>query len=327
MKKRVLSGMRPTGRLHLGHLVGALQNWVQLQEEYECLFMVADWHALMSEYKNPQMIRRFAVDNLIDWFACGIDPQRATIFIQSEVREHLELFMILSTIIPLAWLQRCPTYKEQIKELKEKELNTYGFLGYPVLQAADILIYKASFVPVGIDQLPHLELTRELVRRFNFLYKKEIFIEPQPILTEVPKLLGIDGRKMSKSYDNFIALSDSAQIILKKTLAMFTDPQRKKRDIPGRPWLCNVHSYYKVFKPELAPLVWEDCTRAKIGCQEDKARLGEILVKSLAEVHEKRKEFLSNKKLIQNILEKGNQKARKIAQQTLQEVKKVIKIK
>ncbi|MCM8778951.1 MAG: tryptophan--tRNA ligase [Candidatus Omnitrophica bacterium] len=326
MKKRVLSGMRPTGKLHLGHLVGALANWVKLQKQYSCFFMLADWHALMSEYQNPQEIKEYVFDNLIDWLACGISPEESVIFLQSEIKEHLELNMILSVLTPLAWLERCPTYKEQLKELKEKELTTYGFLGYPVLQAADILLYRASFVPVGQDQLPHLELTRELVRRFHHLYKKNVFVEPQALLTEIPKLLGIDGRKMSKSYGNFIALSDAPEVVRKKTEAMFTDPQRIKKDIPGRPWLCNVYTYYKVFKPELAENVWHSCMRAELGCKDDKRRLGEIIVETLKPIQERRDKFRKDRRLLEEILFQGNIRAKKIAQETLQEVKVVLKI-
>ena len=212
MKKRILSGMRPTGKLHLGHLVGALSNWAKLQDKYNCLFMVADWHALMSEYEDAKAMDEYAFDNVVDWIACGIDPKKSIIFVQSHVKEHLELDMIFSCITPLGWLERCPTYKEQLKEIKNKDLSTYAFLGYPVLQAADILIYKADAVPVGQDQLPHLELTREIARRFNHLYSN-VFPQPEAILTPVPKLLGIDGRKMSKSYDNTINLSDSSSVI------------------------------------------------------------------------------------------------------------------
>ncbi|OGX28400.1 MAG: tryptophan--tRNA ligase, partial [Omnitrophica WOR_2 bacterium RIFCSPHIGHO2_01_FULL_49_10] len=200
MKKRILSGMRPTGRLHLGHLAGALKNWVEMQEEYDCFFMVADYHALMSEYADPSAMKDNIIDNVADFLACGIDPEKSVIFVQSHVPEHLELNMILSTITPLSWLERCPTYKEQLREVEGRDLATYGFLGYPVLQAADILIYKANAVPVGDDQLPHLELTREIARRFHFLYKKEIFPEPEAIMTKTPRLLGVDNRKMSKSY-------------------------------------------------------------------------------------------------------------------------------
>lgn len=213
MKERILSGMRPTGKLHLGHLVGTLGNWVSLQESYECFFMVADWHALMSEYGNPKNIKQNIIDCVVDWVSVGIDPQKSTIFLQSAIKEHLELAMILSDITPLAWLERCPTYKEQLREESKRNLTTYGFLGYPVLQAADILLYKANVVPIGSDQLPHLEITREIARRFNKMYK-DILVEPESLLTKMPKLLGIDNRKMSKSYENFIALSDRPHLRL-----------------------------------------------------------------------------------------------------------------
>jgi len=225
-KGTILSGMRPTGRLHIGHL-SVLDNWVKLQEEYNCFFMVADWHALMSEYENPHKLKENIMDNLLDWLACGIDPKKATIFIQSHVKEHLELHMIFSIFVPLGWLERCPTYKEQLREIASRNLNTYGFLGYPVLQAADILVYKAEFVPVGEDQLPHLELTREIARRFNNFYGR-ILPEPEALLTKVARLPGIDGRKMSKSYDNAIYLSDGEEVVTEKVRNMFTDPQKAR---------------------------------------------------------------------------------------------------
>ncbi|TAN61247.1 tryptophan--tRNA ligase, partial [bacterium] len=237
-KKRILSGMRPTGKLHLGHLFGVLENWKKLQDEYECFFMAADWHALMSEYENPQSLRDNIIDNAADWLSCGISPDKSHIFIQSRVKEHLELHMIFSILTPLGWLERCPTYKEQLREITNRNLSTYGFLGYPVLQAADILLYKADCVPVGEDQLAHLELTREIGRRFNGLYKKEIFADPKAILSEASRLLGIDGRKMSKSYDNAIAISDEPQAIRKKVQSMFTDPRRIKLSDPGHPEKC-----------------------------------------------------------------------------------------
>lgn len=326
MKKRVLSGMRPTGKLHLGHLLGALGNWKKLQEQYDCLFMVADWHALMSEYENPKKIAEYSIDNVIDWIACGIDPERSTIFIQSKVDEHLELAMILGNLTPLSWLERCPTYKEQLRELKGRELTTYGFLGYPVLQTADILLYKAEAVPVGEDQLAHLELAREILRRFHHLYKKSIFPEPEAMLTQVPRLLGTDNRKMSKSYDNFIALSDSKEAIQRKVLQMITDPQRIRLSDPGHPDICNVFSYYKIFKPEQAKIVEAYCKGAKTGCTECKKNLAETLIEYLSPIQQKRKELVEDRKKLENILGKGNEKARKIAQQTMQEVRKLIGI-
>ncbi len=236
--------MRPTGKLHLGHLVGALNKWVELQDAYQCFYMIADWHALMSEYENPKEIEKYSYEVAKDFIAAGLDPNRCTIFMQSQISEHLELAMIFSDITPLAWLERCPTYKEQLRELKNRELTTYGFLGYPVLQAADIALYKANAVPVGIDQLPHLELTREIVRRFNTLYKREVFPEPEPILTRESKLLGLDNRKMSKSYRNFIALSDSPEVIEKKVVQMVTDPERIHVKDKGHPAVCTVFNYF-----------------------------------------------------------------------------------
>lgn len=323
MKNRVLSGMRPTGKLHLGHLLGALNNWAQLQDEYECFFMVADWHGLMSEYHDPSRIRKDTIECVIDWISCGIDPQKSTIFVQSDVKEHAEFHLLLSIVTPLTWLERCPTYKEQLRELKTKDITTYGFLGYPVLQASDILIYKAGFVPVGSDQLPHLELTREIARRFNSLYK-DIFPEPQPILTEVPKLLGLDRRKMSKSFENYIALSDPPGLIRKKTQSMFTDPKRIKLSDPGHPKTCNVYSYYKAFREELTEEVRDYCKKAKVGCTECKRRLAEILIARLSPIREKRRPLLKNKDLIKGILDEGAREARDIASKTMEEVRKII---
>ncbi|MCM8757658.1 MAG: tryptophan--tRNA ligase [Candidatus Omnitrophica bacterium] len=243
----LLSGMRPTGPMHLGHLVGALNNWLKLQESYRCFFMVADWHALMSEYKDPQIIKNYTIDNVIDWLSVGIDPNRSVIFKQSDVEEHLELAMILATITPLSWLQRCPTYKEQMKQLKLKDISNYAFLGYPVLQAADILLYKAEVVPIGEDQLPHLELAREIARRFHHLYKREVFVLPSSLLTEESRLLGIDNRKMSKSYNNYIALSEKPSDIKRKVLSMITDPKKIKKTDSGNPKICNVYTYHRIF--------------------------------------------------------------------------------
>lgn len=325
-KKRVLSGMRPTGKLHLGHLVGALSNWAKLQEEYECFFMSADWHALMSEYASPAAIKENIIDNIADWLSCGVSPEKSTIFIQSQVPEHLDLFIIFSCLVPLGWLERCPTYKEQLKELEEKSLTTYGFLGYPVLQAADILIYKGEFVPVGEDQLPHLELTREIARRFNNLYKKDILSDPQPLLTSFPRLLGIDNRKMSKSYGNCIYLSDAPEATRKKVMSMITDPQRVKLSDAGHPEECNVHSYYAVFKPEFKTELDRQCRASAIGCTECKKRLAEILIEVLAPIQEKRKKLLSDKQQILDIIDKGAERAREVTKKTLEEVKKVMGI-
>lgn len=322
--KRVLSGMRPTGPLHLGHLVGALSNWVELQAQYDCFFMIADWHALMSEYENPTEIQNYIFDCAVDWMSCGIDHKKSTIFVQSHVKEHLELGMVLSDIAPLSWLERCPTYKEQLREQKGRDLATYGFLGYPVLQAADILLYKADFVPVGEDQLAHLELTRELVRRFYHLYKKDIFPEPKPLLTKTPRLLGTDNRKMSKTFGNFIALSDPPDVIKRKVAAMITDPQRIKRTDPGHPDICNVYSYYKVFKYDIIAPLYKECIAAQIGCTDDKKRLADVIIEHLGPIQKKRKAYSSDKAQVKKILQSGAQKARDIAADTMRQVEKLV---
>jgi len=326
MKKRILSGMRPTGKLHLGHLVGALDNWIKLQDQYECLFMVADWHALMSEYERTKDLKENIIDNVVDWLACGISTDKATIFIQSEVKEHLELYMFFSIITPLGWLERCPTYKEQLREVTNRDLSTYGFLGYPVLQAADILLYKAGVVPVGEDQLPHLELTREIARRFNGIYRKDIFPEPEAMLTKSGRLLGLDGRKMSKSYNNFIAISEEPDIIRRKVQNMFTDPLRIKRTDKGHPERCNVHSYYEVFAPDEAKEIAISCRNAEIGCTECKKKLAERVVELLRPIQERRDSLLKNKKHIRDILDKGKERAREIASNTMNEVRSLLKL-
>lgn len=324
MKKRILSGMRPTGKLHLGHLVGALDNWVKFQDEYVCFFMAADWHALMSEYENPANLKENLIDNIIDWLACGISPEKSTIFVQSHVKEHLELYMFFSLITPLGWLERCPTYKEQLREVTNRDLSTYAFLGYPVLQAADIMLYKAQAVPVGEDQLPHLELTREIVRKFNGLYKNNVFPEPEAILTKSSRLLGLDGRKMSKSYNNFIALSEDPKDIRKKIQTMFTDPERIKLIDAGHPEKCNVHSYYAVFAPLRKKEIDGLCRQAKIGCTECKKELAEILIAFLEPIQAKRHELLKDKKKIADILEHGQKKAHAIAAETVNEIKELM---
>lgn len=343
MKKRILSGMRPTGKLHLGHLVGALNNWIKLQSEFECFFMVADWHALMSEYENPQDLKENILDNVVDWLACGVSPEKSVIFVQSQVPQHLELHIIFSIITPLGLLERCPTYKEQLREVTNRDLSTYGFLGYPVLQAADILLYKAQAVPVGEDQLPHLELTRQIARKFNHLYpvRKDtsghikfsngvygqgFFNEPKALLTEDTRLLGLDRRKMSKSYNNYIALSEEPDSIRKKVQSMFTDPARVRATDPGHPQECNVHNYYAVFSPgrekEISPL----CRQAKIGCTECKKELAAILIKFLEPIQERRNKLLKNKDGIFDILSLGRKKAAVIAEETISEVKKLLKL-
>lgn len=326
MKLRVLSGMRPTGKLHLGHLHGALENWKKLQDEYECYFLVADWHALTSEYADTKMIKDNIFEMVIDWLSIGIDPSKSTIFIQSKILEHAELHLILSMITPLSWLERNPTYKEQLDETRNRDLSTYGFLGYPVLQAADILIYKANKVPVGIDQLPHLEFAREIVRRFNFLYGV-VFPEPEAILTQTPKLLGIDGRKMSKSFNNSIYLSDPPEVITEKIKKMFTDPKRVRKVDPGTPEICNIFTLQKIYnkEKEVEEIAWQ-CKIAGIGCVDCKKILIPLMIERIIPFQERRRYYMSHPDIIKEILEKGISKAQKIANSTMNEVRRVIGI-
>jgi len=316
--------MRPTGKLHLGHLLGALKNWASLQESYQCIFSIADWHALMSEYENSKVLRGYGIDMAIDWLACGIDPQKSVLYLQSDVPEHLELQMFFSCLTPLGWLERNPTYKEQLREITSRDLQTYAFLGYPVLQAADILLYKADAVPIGEDQLPHLELCREIARRFNSMYKKEVFNDCKAILTETPRLLGLDNRKMSKSYGNTINLSDSENEVETKVVSMITDPKRIRKTDPGHPEECNVYSYYQVFAPQEAPAVHEWCSKALKGCVDCKKNLSMHINKELAPIREKRVKLEKNKDKIQDILNEGAQKAKVIAQKTMQEVREAV---
>ncbi|MBI3755931.1 MAG: tryptophan--tRNA ligase [Deltaproteobacteria bacterium] len=324
--KRVLSGMRPSGKLHLGHFHGVLENWLRLQKEHECFFFVADWHALTTEYNNPSAIQENIKEMALDWLSVGIDPERSTIFLQSTVKEHAELHLLLSMITPLSWLERNPTYKEQVEEVKDKDLHTYGFLGYPVLQTADIIIYKANMVPVGIDQAPHLELSREITRRFNFLYG-ETFPEPQTLLTETPKLLGTDGRKMSKSYNNAIFLSDPPDVIEKKILPMMTDPARQRRTDKGNPEVCPVYFLHKIYStPETIAWVEHGCKTAGIGCIECKKSLIPSIVKKLEPFQKKRAELVKNPDIVNDVLNRGNKRALKIAQETMTGVRKALKI-
>jgi tryptophanyl-tRNA synthetase len=321
VKKRVLSGMRPTGPLHLGHLHGVLKNWLSLQESYECFFFVADWHALTTEYENPRKIKEFTKELLLEWFSVGIDPERAVVFIQSDVKEHAELYLLLGMITPVPWLERNPTYKEMRENLRDKDLNTYGFLGYPVLQAADILIYKAQLVPVGIDQLPHLELTREIARRFNYLYQREVFPEPQALLSEVPKIPGIDGRKMSKSYGNAIFLNDTPEEVRRKILSFITDTQRPRKSDPGDPEArCVAFQLMKLYlSEEEKEEVISSCKAAKLGCRDCKQMFAEKVIAFLTPIWERRAKLLQEKDWYDKVRE-GGEKAREIAKQTMNEV-------
>ena len=326
VKKRILSGMRPTGPLHLGNYHGALDNWIAMQEEYDCFFFIADWHALTSDYENPGNIRRFVQEMMIDWLSAGLSPEKCTLFVQSSVMEHAELFLLLSMITPVPWLERNPTYKDQIIQLENKDLSTFGFLGYPVLQAADIIMYKANGVPVGIDQVPHIEITREIARRFNYLYGN-VFPEPDAILTQSSKILGLDRRKMSKSYHNAIYLSDSPEDIRTKVSTMITDPNRARRKDPGNPEICNVFEFHKLYSP---PSVVEEingqCRSAAIGCVDCKKIMAENLINALAPIREKRKYFEERPEMVQEIIASGNQKAQAVARQTMKEVRSAIHI-
>lgn len=316
--------MRPTGKLHLGHWVGALENWIELQKSHQCIFSVVDWHALMGEYEQSKGIAQNSIEMAMDWMASGIDPEKSILFVQSDVPEHLELHMILSCLTPLGWLERNPTYKEQLREITTRDLQTYAFLGYPVLQAADILLYKAQAVPIGEDQLPHLELCREIGRRFNFIYKKEVFQDCEAILTKTPRLLGLDGRKMSKSYQNAINLSDSEEEIRTKVSRMFTDPKRIKKSDPGHPDECNVFSYYSTFATSQTNDVRYWCTQAQKGCTECKQILAQKLSDVLKPVREKRRMLESSREKVVEILREGAKKARAIAQKTIAEVREVV---
>jgi tryptophanyl-tRNA synthetase len=359
-KKRVLSGMRSTGKLHLGNYVGALENWVRMQEQYDCFFFIADWHALTTDYADTSRLKENSVDVLLDWLAAGLDPAKCVMFIQSHVPAHAELHLLLSMITPLGWLERVPTYKEQKENIKEKDLGTYGFLGYPVLQSADILIYKADVVPVGEDQVAHVELTREIARRFNGFYAKPfvirrqgtravtsdgkvvqlesgvelepqtdyvihpkpVFPEPAALLTPAPRLPGTDGRKMSKSYGNAIMLSDPEPVVRQKLKTMVTDPARVRRTDPGNPDVCPVGDLHKIFSSkETMAKVYEGCRSAGIGCIECKSWAADALVKILNPMQERRKKYEDNPRLAWDILEAGSARARDVAGATMEDVR------
>ncbi len=325
-KKRILSGMRPTGPLHLGNLHGALLNWVQMQDEYDCFYFIADWHALTSDYENTDKILGFVREMMIDWLSVGLSPEKSTLFVQSHVKEHAELFLLLSMITPVPWLERNPTYKDQIVQLSNKDLSTFGFLGYPVLQAADIIMYKANGVPVGIDQVPHVEITREIARRFNYLYG-EVFPEPDAILTKTPKILGTDRRKMSKSYNNAIYLGDSPENIRKIVATMITDPQRARKSDPGNPDVCNVFEFHKIYSdPDTQKRIDKECRSAQIGCVECKKIMAENLINALEPIREKRAYYLQKPELVEEIINTGSDKARAVALRTMEEVRAAIKL-
>jgi tryptophanyl-tRNA synthetase len=346
-KKRALSGMRSTGKLHLGNYVGALENWVRMQDQYDCLFFIADWHALTTDYADTSRLKENSVEVLLDWLAAGLDPEKCVMFIQSHVPAHAELHLLLSMITPLGWLERVPTYKEQKENIKEKDLGTYGFLGYPVLQSADILIYKADVVPVGEDQVAHVELTREIARRFNVLYPRQdvqvgllqpgivspkvaeerlrrllVFPEPQALLTPAPRLPGTDGRKMSKSYGNAILLTDPEPVVRLKLKTMVTDPARVRRTDPGNPDVCPVGDLHKIFSSkETMAKVYEGCRSAGIGCIECKSWAADAIVKIISPMQDRRKKYEDNPRLAWDILEAGSARAREIAGATMNDVR------
>jgi tryptophanyl-tRNA synthetase len=319
--------MRPTGKLHLGHLAGALNNWAALQDEYDCFYFVADWHALTSDYADPSGIVDNAYDMVADWIAAGLDPDRSTLFVQSLVPEHAELFLLLSMTVPIPWLERVPTYKEQMAQLADKDLSTLGFLGYPLLQTADVIIYDARYVPVGEDQVAHLELSREIVRRFHNFYG-ELFVEPQPLLTTFPRLPGLDNRKMSKSYGNTINLSDDAESVRKKVMQMYTDPKRVRADVPGTVEGNPVFMYHDAFNPDVTQV--EDLKAryraGKVGDVEVKTKLAAALNAHLDPLRARRAKVLAKPSSLRDILHEGSRKARAIAEQTLERVRAAVKL-
>lgn len=322
----VLSGMRPTGRIHLGNYFGAVRNWVELQDRYQCCYFIADWHALTTDYGDPSGLGESTLEMAADLLAAGIDPEKSTLFVQSLVPQHAELHLLLSMITPLGWLERVPTYKEQIRELSNRDLSTYGFLGYPVLQTADILLYRAHLVPVGEDQASHLELSREICRRFNGLFG-EVFPEPKALFTPTPKVPGLDGRKMSKSYDNTINLADSPDEIRQKCKTMFTDPERLRRNDPGHPDTCNLFGFHKLFSPpELQEKVDRQCRLAQIGCVDDKGLIADQIISALDPIRQKREQLLRDRTTLFDILREGSSRAAERAQETMQAVRRAVSI-
>ena len=336
MKARVVSGMRPTGQLHLGHLVGALSNWVPLQEQYDCFYFVADWHALTSEYEKTDALVANGYDMVADWIAAGLDPEKSTFFVQSLVPEHAELFLLLSMVVPVPWLERVPTYKEQQENLKEKDLSTLGFLGYPLLQTSDVAMYDARFVPVGDDQVAHLELAREAVRRFNNFFgprgsasENVTLVEPQPLLTKMSRLPGLDGdKKMSKSLGNTIQLSDDADTVLKRVRSMYTDPKRIRADIPGTVEGNPVFVYHDTFNPDTAEVddLKERYRAGKVGDVEVKTKLAKALNAHLEPIRERRAAVLARPGHVKEILHEGSKKARAVACETMERVREAVKL-
>lgn len=324
-KQRIFSGMQPSGKFHLGNYMGALENWIRLQNEYECYFSIVDLHALTSMYEDTSKLSENVHEMALDWLSAGLDPEKNVIFIQSEVPQHSELHLLLSMMTPLSWLERVPTYKDKIQNLGEmgKEINTYGFLGYPELMTADIILYKGEVVPVGEDQIPHVELTREIVRRFNNLYG-EVFPEPQTRLSKAPVLPGIDGRKMSKSYNNTLPFAATKEELWERLRGMVTDPQRVRRTDPGNPDVCPVFTLQKLFNAEEVPEIDHGCRTAAFGCIDCKKRLLEKMSLILTPIHEKRTELEAKPQYVREILAYGGERARKVAQETMEEVRDVM---
>lgn len=320
---RVVSGMRPTGKLHLGHFIGVIKNWLELQKNYDTFFFVANWHALSTKYDEGLDLKTLSIELVKEWIACGIDPAKSTLFIQSEIKEHAELYLVLNMITPVSWLERNPTYKDALNQVEYKDKNNAGFLTYPVLQTADIILYDANLVPIGEDQRPHLEIAREIVRRFHFLFKKEIFVEPKELLTPIPKLLGLDGRKMSKSFNNAIFLDDSFDEIMKKVRLARTDPQRIRKTDPGNPEVCIVFDYHKAFSnTQEVEEIKDLCKKGAIGCVECKKRCA-ISINNIVEPIREKKNLLKNDEIL-DIINEGKKRAKEIALRKMQEVNSVI---
>jgi tryptophanyl-tRNA synthetase len=328
--RRVVSGMRPTGRLHLGHYHGAVKNWIEISRKAECFFFSADWHALTSEYKDTSNIAQAQREMFADWIAAGLDPERCTLFIQSRVKQHAELFLLLGMVTPLGWLERVPTYKEQQEQLKEKDLHTFGFLGYPVLQTADVALYGADAVPVGQDQVSHLEVAREIVRKFNHHFGKShkpILVEPHPYLTDVPKILGLDGRKMSKSYGNAVELGEDPESARKRIMVAVTDPARKRRNDPGHPEVCPIYWLHRAYSPpQTVELVDRECRTAGIGCVDCKKMLLENLIPALEKHRAARAELDRNPGRVDELVQLGTKKATAVAEQTMTVVRDAVKL-
>jgi tryptophanyl-tRNA synthetase len=332
MKQKIMSGMRPTGKLHLGHYLGVIDNWVKLQDEYDCYFSVADWHALTTKYDKTENLKQDVLDVVMDWLACGIDPEKSTIYVQSLVPETAELHIYLSMITPQNWVERDPTLKDMAKILKTKEgMGTqinYGLMGYPVLMTADILTFNADLVPVGIDQVAHVELTRDIVRRFNNVYNTDFFNEPQPKLNNCSLICGLDGNKMGKSFNNDIKISDTAEVTAKKVMTAITDRSRMRKDDPGHPDECEVaFKYWKIFGGiNEIELVAEECKLGKRGCADCKRQLGAKINERMAEIRERRVYYEQHPELVKQIIKDGSEKARKDAQKVLAEVRKLVKM-